>query len=174
MAVPGKPTGDAVLSIHSGFPNASNTNALTNTPVILLRDTLSNILFNTGIQVPPGTLPQMAIATACHERSADCQTMNQALLANAGAGARADASGNGTLPGVPPGTYYLMISGRSNNQGLYWDLKVELKSGANSITLDEHNGKLLPLLPRRVRRRPDLSEWCYQPTCRMRSRISTL
>lgn len=148
MAVPGKPTGDAVLSIHSGFPNAPNTpNALANTPLILLRDTLSNILLNTGIQVAAGVSPQMAIATACHERSADCQTMNQALLAYASAGARSDASGNGTLPGVPPGTYYLMISGHSNNQGLYWDLKVELKSGANAITLDEHNGKLLSAGP---------------------------
>jgi hypothetical protein len=39
---------------------------------------------------------------------------------------RADADGNGMFPAVPPGTYYLMISARYNNQALAWDHPVEL------------------------------------------------
>jgi hypothetical protein len=140
MAVPGKPTGDAILSLHSGLPGAPN--ALANMPLILLRDTLTNIFSKAGIQMPSGLSPQMVIATACRQRSGDCQTMNQALFANAAAGARSDASGNGTFPGVPPGSYYLMISARYNNQGLYWDQKVDLKSGANAITLNHDNAKV--------------------------------
>jgi hypothetical protein len=52
---------------------------------------------------------------------------------------RADADGNGTFPAVPPGTYYLMISARYNNQALAWDHPVELKPGSNSVTLSVQN-----------------------------------
>jgi hypothetical protein len=45
---------------------------------------------------------------------------------------RADANGAGTLLGVPPGRYYLMISAPYNNKALVWGLAVELKAGSNS------------------------------------------
>jgi hypothetical protein len=56
---------------------------------------------------------------------------------------RADPSGKATLPGVPPGTYFLMLSGRYNNQPLFWELKLDLKAGANTVTLDQRNASLL-------------------------------
>jgi hypothetical protein len=141
MAVPGKPTGNAVLSIVSGFPNAANTrNALAGATLMLLRDSLTNISSQAGIQTSGGS-PQTLIANACSQGVAQCQAMNQALLANTAAVAQTDATGRTTFPGVPPGTYYLMVSGRYNNQALNWNLKVDLKAGANSITLDEHNPK---------------------------------
>jgi hypothetical protein len=52
---------------------------------------------------------------------------------------RADANGSGTLPGVPPGTYYLMISARYNNQALIWGGPEQLKPGTNSLSLDLRN-----------------------------------
>jgi hypothetical protein len=61
------------------------------------------------------------------------------LKANAVSAVRADANGSGTLAGVPPGTYYLMISTRYNNQALVWDHPVQLKPGANSLTLSAQN-----------------------------------
>jgi hypothetical protein len=54
-------------------------------------------------------------------------------------GAKADLNGKATLPGVPPGIYYVMLSARYKNHPIYWDLKVELKPGANSVVLDQHN-----------------------------------
>jgi hypothetical protein len=36
---------------------------------------------------------------------------------------------------------FLIGSVRYNNQFLYWDLSVELKAGANSITLDTSSAK---------------------------------
>jgi hypothetical protein len=62
-----------------------------------------------------------------------------AINANAASAVRADANGAGTLPGVPPGTYYLMISTRYNNQALAWGQAVQLKPGLNSIKLDQSN-----------------------------------
>jgi hypothetical protein len=52
---------------------------------------------------------------------------------------RADANGAGVFPGVPPGTYYLMISTRYNNQALVWDQAVQIKAGPNSLTLNRAN-----------------------------------
>jgi len=40
---------------------------------------------------------------------------------------------------VPSGTYYLMISTRYNNHGFAWGQAVQLKSGQNSLTLDQSN-----------------------------------
>jgi hypothetical protein len=63
---------------------------------------------------------------ACGTHSPDCQKIIDAVKASAASAARADADGNGTFPAVPPGTYYLMISARYNNQALAWDRPVEL------------------------------------------------
>jgi hypothetical protein len=63
----------------------------------------------------------------------------EAIKAGAISAARADISGSATLPGVPPGTYYLMISTRIGNQSFVWDHPVQLRSGANSLTLDQRS-----------------------------------
>jgi hypothetical protein len=45
-----------------------------------------------------------------------------------------------TPPGpVAPGTYHLMIATRFNNQSLVWDQAVQVRPGANSITIDTRN-----------------------------------
>ena len=62
-----------------------------------------------------------------------------AINADAASAVRADANGRGTLPGVPPGVYYLMISAIYNNQPFAWGQAVQLKPGANSVTLDLSN-----------------------------------
>jgi hypothetical protein len=61
------------------------------------------------------------------------------VKADAASAVRADANGAGTFPGVPPGSYYLMISARYNNQTLVWGQAVQLKAGSNSLTLDQRN-----------------------------------
>jgi hypothetical protein len=76
---------------------------------------------------------------ACGTRTPDCQKSLDAIKADAASAIRADANGNAIFPGVPAGTYYLMISARYNNQPIVWGQKVELKAGANSITLDQRN-----------------------------------
>ena len=40
---------------------------------------------------------------------------------------------------MPPGTYYLMIFARYDNQQLVWGQAVQLKAGANSLKLDQSN-----------------------------------
>jgi hypothetical protein len=83
--------------------------------------------------------PYKYVGTVCANRTPDCQKIMEAINASAASAIRADANGAGTFPGVPAGTYYLMISTRYNNQALVWGQAVQLKPGPNSMTLDQSN-----------------------------------
>ncbi len=134
------PLGNATLSIVSGFPAQPGApNPLAGRPYVLLRDSYANGLAKAGVSVPPGVSPYKYVGTACGTRTPDCQKSMDAIKAAAASAVRADANGGGTFPGVAPGTYYLMISTRYNNQNLVWGQAVQLKPGSNSVTLDLRN-----------------------------------
>jgi hypothetical protein len=140
LSTPAAPLGNATLSIISGVPaQAGAPNPLAGRPYLLLRDSYANVLAKGGVSVPPGISPYKYVGTVCGNRAPECQKVTDAVKANAASAVRADGNGGGTLPGVPPGTYYLMISTRYNNQSLIWGQAVQLKPGANSVTLDQSN-----------------------------------
>jgi len=134
------PLGNATLSIVSGFPpQAGVPNPLAGKPYTLLRESFATIVAKAGIAVPPGTSPYKAFGMACGNRTPDCQKVVDAIKADSASAARGDANGSATFPGVQPGTYYLMISSRYNNQNLVWGQPVQLKAGPNSMTLNQQN-----------------------------------
>jgi hypothetical protein len=140
LSVPGATLGNATLSIVSGFPAQPGVpNPLAGRPYTLLRDSFANIVAKAGVSVPAGTSPYKALGMACGNHTPDCQKIMDAIKASAASAVRADASGSGTFPGVQPGTYYLMISSRYNNQNLVWGQPVQLKDGPNSMKLDQNN-----------------------------------
>jgi hypothetical protein len=140
LSTPATPLGNATLTIVSGFTTQPGApNPLAGHPYILLRDNYTDVIAKGGITVPPGVSPYKFVGMACVNHTPDCQKGSDAVKANAISAIRADANGNGTLPGVPPGTYYLMISTRYNNQPLVWGQAVQLKPGANTIKLDQTN-----------------------------------
>jgi hypothetical protein len=140
LSTPAAPLGNAVLSVISGLaaqPGAPNPFA--GHPYVLLRSSYADAIASAGVAVPPGVSPYMYLGAACANRTPDCQKILIAINADAASAVRADANGRGTFPGVPAGVYYLMISTRYNNQPLAWDPAIELKAGANSVTLDLTN-----------------------------------
>jgi hypothetical protein len=140
LSTPDAPLGNATLTITSGFPKQPGVpNPLAGRPYVLLRNSYANVLANGGVSVPPGESPYKYAGTACANKSPDCSKISVAFKADAASAVRADANGSGTFPGVPPGTYYLMISARYTNQGLVWGQAVQLKAGANTLTLDPGN-----------------------------------
>ncbi len=141
VAIPSAPLGNARLSIISGFPaQPGKPNPLAGRPYVLLRDSYPNALAKGGVSVPPGQSPYKYVANACGPaRTPDCQKIVDAIKAATASAIRADGNGSGTFPGVAPGIYYLMISGRFNNQSLVWGQAVQLKPGANSIALEQRN-----------------------------------
>jgi hypothetical protein len=140
LSTPGSPLGNATLTIVSGLPTQPGApSPLAGHPVVLLRTSYADSLARGGVPVPPGTSPYKYVASTCTSRTPDCQKIIDAINAASVSAARADATGTATLPGVPPGTYYLMVSARFNNQPYTWGQPVQLKAGANSITLNSQN-----------------------------------
>jgi hypothetical protein len=140
LSTPAAPLGNAVLSIVSGLAAPPGTpNPLANRPYVLLRHSYANALAIGSVTVPPGTSPYKYVGIACGTHTPDCPRIMAAINADAASGIRSDATGAATLPGLPPGTYYLMISAVFNKQPLVWEQAVELKAGANSLTLDQRN-----------------------------------
>jgi hypothetical protein len=136
LSTPQAPLGNATLSIVSGFPAQPGTpNPLAGRPYVLLRDSYADALAKGGVSVPPGMSPYKYVGNTCATRTPDCQKVLDAIKVSAASAVRADANGSGTFPGVAPGTYFLMISTRYNNQPLIWGQTVQLKPGANSISL---------------------------------------
>jgi len=140
LSTPAAPLGNAVLSVIPGLSAQPGTpNPFAGHPYVLLRSSYADAIANAGVSVPPGVSPYVYVGTVCANRTPDCQKIINAINADAASAVRADANGRGTLPGVPPGVYYLMISTRYNNQPFAWGQAVQLKAGANSITLDLSN-----------------------------------
>jgi hypothetical protein len=140
LSTPAAPLGNATLSIVSGLAAQPGTpNALAGRPYVLLRHSYAQALVIGGVTVPAGTSPYKYAGVACGTHTPDCPKIMAAVNADAASAVRADATGAGTLPGVPPGTYYLMISAVYNKQPLIWGHAVQLNAGANSVTLNLQN-----------------------------------
>lgn len=144
LATIAAPTGNAILTVLNGFPAQPGVlNPLAGHPYVLLRDEYSAALKKDGIDVPSGMPAQKFVASTCGTRTPECQKILAAVTADAASAIRADISGKAAFPGVPPGSYYLMISTQFNRQNLYWGFKVDLQAGTNSVTLDQRNAAVL-------------------------------
>ena len=140
LSTPSAPTGNAVLSVTSGLSaQPGGQNPLAGHTFVLMNQSYEAVLAGAGIQAPPGVSPVKGYLAACTNRQPACQAGIAATNSSTVSGARADASGKAQLPGVPPGTYYFFCLGAYNKQLFEWDFQVQLKPGANSVTLDQHN-----------------------------------
>jgi len=138
-------TATAVLSVNSGFPIQPGTaNPLAGKTFVLFKESFAAFLTRRGMfQGPPGSTAKMSPLAAwvysCQIQSPACaQTLYEARP-NSVSEAKADLNGRATLPPVPAGTYYLFAIAPYNRQPLVWDLRVDLKPGANSVTLNQSN-----------------------------------
>jgi len=141
-----KPLGNAVLTIKSGFPAQANApDPLAGSAFMLMRNPVATVLAKSGTPVPANMSAQAAIRSACEANKPECRKYLVAVGNDAATGAKyaatSGASGATVLPGVPPGTYYLTTSAKIGQLVMYWHVKVDLKAGANTITLDTHNAE---------------------------------
>lgn len=133
-------TANAVLSVTSGLAaQPGSANPLAGHTFVLMKQSYEAALAGGGFQPPPGMSPVMGLLTACRNRQPACEQGVAAVDSSTVSGARADANGKAQLPGLPAGTYYFYAQGDYNAQLYKWDFKVELKPGANSLTLDQRN-----------------------------------
>lgn len=131
--------GNAVLRVSGGLPAVGGRNPLAGHTFVLMKQSFEGALASSGFAPPAGTSPVRAYLTACANRQPACQQGMTATNASTVSGVKADANGQAQLPGVPPGAYYFFCLGAINNQLFKWDFRIELKPGANSVTLDQSN-----------------------------------
>jgi hypothetical protein len=131
----------ASLSIQSGFgAQPGVVDPLAGKMILVIRDSFENILATAG-STPPGssTRALTAWARACETRHPSCQQGIELVRPHLVASAQLDGAGRFTFPNARSGTYYLVGQTSYNGLHLVWNLRVDLKPGANSVTLDQRN-----------------------------------
>src|SRR5262249_58217823 len=58
---------------------------------------------------------------------------------------KSDSDGKAVFPAVLPGVYYVFGMGQHRGKPVLWNVRVQIKAGDNTLTLDEHNSS--PLEP---------------------------
>ncbi len=136
---PGAPAGNGVLSL-AAFPSQTGAgNPLAGHLVFLLKDSMNNLLMKQGMQPPAGKNAVQAWDAACVQKAPLCQQMVAGMKPYVERMAKADDSGKATFSNLPDGSYYLFTTSHNANPPLAWDLRVEVKSGTNSVVLDQKN-----------------------------------
>jgi hypothetical protein len=134
----------AVLSIIPGFATQSGTaNPVGNHGFYLLKDGAETAFAKGGFRAARGTSILKAMNAECERKTPDCRTAIAAIIADSATAVKTDADGKATLPPVPPGVYYLFGIGQYEGKPLVWNVKVQVKPGPNSVTLDQRNGTVL-------------------------------
>jgi hypothetical protein len=110
---------------------------------VLMKDRFDYVLRKLGGPIPANATPLQTWATyvtTC-KPPADCKALNQSINGFSAGGVKLDANGKGNFPAVPPGVYYVMGMVAFENQPVYWDLRAELKPGANTLVLSVQNAE---------------------------------
>jgi hypothetical protein len=143
-STPNQPgTGDAVLTARGFASPPGATNPLAGLALVLLRGSFSEVVAKNGIQPQAGSTPLQSWSQACEKKLPQCGQALAALRPYAVAAVRLDASGKATFGGVPPGLYYIFAATSAVHPPLGWDVRVDLRSGANSLVLDQRNAQTL-------------------------------
>jgi hypothetical protein len=132
--------GNASLSIASGFANQPGAgNPLAGRPMTLMKESFDNVVRKSGVQIPAGTSAYHAFLAECQKGPNQCKQLLTAMAAYSAGNVKLDADGKATLPAIVAGTYYLFGSVQYNQQPLLFDVRIDLKPGANSVTLGERD-----------------------------------
>ena len=127
----------ASLAVTSGFLSQSGAaNPLAGKTVIVLKDSFANILARSGWSAPA----LLSWARVCETNGAECQRGIQEIGPYYVSRAQLDNSGSCNFPNARAGTYYLLLTANYNGTHFVWDVRLDMKPGANSITLDQRNG----------------------------------
>jgi hypothetical protein len=136
-------TGDAVLSMRVFPPQSGASNPLTGHPLFLLKDSFNDMLMKSGMRPPAGKTPMQGWDLACQKAAPQCAQALAGLQPYMAGVVRIDPSGKATFLGVPAGSYYVFGTTHANRLALSWDVRVDLKSGTNSLVLDQKNAATL-------------------------------
>jgi hypothetical protein len=134
----------AVLAIASGFPQeAGKPNPVGNHGFYLLKDPVDTALTKGGFQPPAGVSPIIGMNAACSKQTPDCQKAVAAILADSATAVKSGPDGKAVFPAILPGVYYVFGMGQHLGKALLWNVRVQIKAGDNSVTLDHRNASTI-------------------------------
>jgi len=121
----------AVLTVSNGMPLASKVTIPTDMPMMLLRRSFAEVLKQGGLTFE-------GWENACRVGSPVCTQGIQGVGPVLAAAAIMQGPEVKFDP-VPAGTYYVFALGASAKDPVVWDVRVDLRAGANTLKLDERN-----------------------------------
>lgn len=108
--------------------------------VFVLKDSLESILARAGWAQPGSGSAIAAYARACETAgSPSCQQVATQVRPFMVAMTKLDANGVSTMVNAQTGTFYLYTEVLHHGQRLLWNVRVDMKPGANTVTLDQGN-----------------------------------
>jgi hypothetical protein len=133
------------LSVVAEFESQPGIpNRLANFNYVLLKESLDQALKKIGFRPPSGMSTLRGWALGCDNGQPICnQAVNAAIAESRVASAKADENGRAQFSNLALGTFYLFAVTRYNNHLVLWNLKLNLKPGTNSVTLDRDNAMML-------------------------------
>src|SRR5215475_2685185 len=136
----------AVLALASGFPQeAGKPNPAGNHGFYLLKDPVDTALAKGGFRPPADMSPINGMNAVCTKQTPDCQKAVAAIIQDSATAVKSDSDGKAVFPAVLPGVYYVFGMGQHRGKPVLWNVRVQIKAGDNTLTLDEHNSS--PLEP---------------------------
>ena len=133
---------NATLSVASAFP--AGADPLAGKWIFLMDETMDNVVRDAGIHPPAGITAceaWVAVGAACRPAT-KCAPLMAAIDKHTPERFMMPANGRGAFPsGVHAGTYYVMTIARVNNAAECWNVRVDLKPGANSLALNARNAE---------------------------------
>lgn len=145
-AVPGVQAGQAILDLNVGETVAGQFSPVpAGTQIWLTGQNPDANLVRAGFAPDRGGQPIEKLFAACkvgHGGTMEsCHRGMQAMLTGALGVARTDAAGHART-GIEPGRYYLVGFVPYKGHSLMWHMPVDIKTGANSVTLEPRNGSI--------------------------------
>jgi hypothetical protein len=138
-AGPSVATSEAISLTISAGPSVASL--LANKPLVVLKESMENILANAGVSSQGRSSRISAWAHACETAATDpvCQAGISQFRNYYVSGGRLDANGSTTFTNIPRlGSFYILVD-TSRARHLMWNVRVDLKQGHNSVQLNESN-----------------------------------
>lgn len=130
----------AVLNLAAGFASGSGAfSPLAGTKFIVLKSSVDAALAKGGYRPPLGMSAFKGWAIACQQGTPACAQGLNGVQADSLGVLQTDAQGKAHTPPLAAGTYYLFGSTQHGKQPVMWNVRVDLKPGANAVTLDQSN-----------------------------------
>jgi hypothetical protein len=146
-AATGSESGQGTLDLKVGETRDGRFSAVpAGTQIWVTKENPDSSLAKAGFAADGGAQPIDKLFAACKVgqggSQSSCSRGMQAMIAGSLGVARTDPDGHARTPALPPGRYYVVGFVPYQGHSLLWHLPVDVKAGANAMSLEPRNGSI--------------------------------